>query len=74
MTTYTQNVHPVTEKRCLLCEDLVPVSEDKLKSQLDVGALYRKPPELMSLFTPEAATNNIRQVFVYGKPNVTRAC
>ena len=73
--TPKNNLH--TEKRCLLYEDLVPVSKDKLKvfgkSQLDVGALYRKPPELMSLFTPKAATNNIRLVFVYGKPNVTRA-
>ena len=67
-----------TEKRCLLCEDLVPVSKDKLKvfgkSQLDLGALYRKPPELMSLFTPKATTSNIPLVLVYGKPNVTRAC
>ena len=43
------------------------------KSQLDLGALYRKPPGLMSLFTPKTATNNIRLVFVYGEPNVTRA-
>ena len=67
-----------TKKRCLLCEDLVPVSKDKLKvfwkSQLDLGALYRKPPELISLFTPIAATNNIRLVFFYGKANAKRAC
>ena len=27
----------------------------------------------MSLFTPKAATNNIRLLFFYGKPNVTKA-
>ena len=35
-----------TKKRCLLYEDFVPLSKDKLKvfgkSQLDLGALYRK--------------------------------
>ena len=67
------------ELRCLLCEDLVPVSKDKLKAfgkrQLDLGAFnIEKATFFMSLFTPKAATTNIRLVFVYGKPNVTRAC
>ena len=55
-----------TKKRCLLCEDLVPVSKDKLKvfgkSQLDLGALteshqswcrcLRWKPQPIIFFTP----------------------
>ena len=54
-----------TENPCLLGEDLVPVSKDKPKmvgkGQPDLGALSEL--ELMSLFTPKAATKNIRLLF-----------